>query len=207
DRQDTLFDSAIFLEAGSFNVGTASILGTGVFENLNVDYTIQNGGAFCPGECRLVKAGSSPIAIAEYQWFLNGEAIPGATEWELEICEAGEYSVVITIGGLNGCSQTDTIIVETLPVPDIGDVDVLESCSEIFDLTEFDEPVLNGLFGFVTYHNTAQDAIDGFPFIEDPQNYIGFDGEVVYASLFVDGANCPVYTEFTLAIVDCSIPT
>src|SRR6185436_19724484 len=44
-----------------------------------------------------------------YQWYLNGNIIPGATSQDLVISQAGTYVVIVS--NANGCHAADTIVV------------------------------------------------------------------------------------------------
>ncbi|MFY7936917.1 MAG: choice-of-anchor L domain-containing protein, partial [Flavobacterium sp.] len=206
DYQDSILDSAVFIEAGSFNVGTANIEGTGPFAGLPIDYTIAENTALCDGDCRMIQAGSSPIAGANYQWEQNGVVIDGATTFDLEVCEEGEYTVIVSIGdNTDGCLQTDSILVEFYPAPALGEPENIVSCTEFFDLTTQEVEMANGnVVDFVTYHETLQDAIDGFPLIDDPFNYVGTNGQTIYASLFIQDANCPNILSFQIFTETCN---
>uniref|UniRef100_UPI0040491450 choice-of-anchor L domain-containing protein n=1 Tax=Flavobacterium sp. TaxID=239 RepID=UPI0040491450 len=206
DNLDSAYDSAVFIEAGSFNVGNANIEGTGVFAGLPLDYTIAENTALCDGDCRTIQAGSSPIASANYEWLLNGVTIEGADTFELDVCEEGEYTVIVSIGdNIDGCLQTDTILVEVYPSPALGEPEDIVSCTEFFDLTTQEELMANGnVVDFVSYHESFQDAIDGFPLIEDPFNYVGNDGDTIYASLFIQDANCPNILSFQIFTETCN---
>ena len=82
-------------------------------------------------------------AASGNQWYLNGNAIPGATGQTYEVTESGEYFVIVT---LNGCSSepSNVIIIvmpginqlsgfsfDVYPVPNDGKFTV--SCSGIVD--------------------------------------------------------------------------
>lgn len=55
------------------------------------------------------------IASGDFQWYLNGEPIPGATEGELTAEENGSYTVSVT--NSNGCTSfSDAIVVLTVSV-------------------------------------------------------------------------------------------
>ncbi|MDX2002693.1 MAG: T9SS type A sorting domain-containing protein [Chitinophagales bacterium] len=54
---------------------------------------------------------SSWDTASEYQWFLNGDTISGATSQSLVITESGNYSVIVTDG--NGCSSISEEIFAT----------------------------------------------------------------------------------------------
>ncbi|MFN3942814.1 MAG: choice-of-anchor L domain-containing protein, partial [Flavobacterium sp.] len=198
DRQDTALDSAIFIEAGSFNVGTAQIFGTGQFDLWTGDFT--GGAGLCGSECRVVKAGTSPIANATYSWKRNGEVITGANTYELEICEEGTYEVTVTIGGSTGCVQTDSIIVEFLPPPNFNlNPSDISSCTT-FNLTINTPIVLNGLTGEVTYHTSLQDAANGANPITNPTAYPGVNGQEIWASIQSDDEPCLFTASFFLVV-------
>ena len=61
DQGDYFFDSAIFLEAGSFNIGS----------DLGLDRTIASGNPGCSGTPIELDA-TIPIADATYKWFKDG---------------------------------------------------------------------------------------------------------------------------------------
>jgi PKD repeat protein len=54
-------------------------------------------------------------AAASYQWWMNGNAIPGATSQTLFINQTGLY--VVTVSDSNGCTAADTINVTSVPSP------------------------------------------------------------------------------------------
>lgn len=62
----------------------------------------------------------------EYQWFLDGEPIPGADSTSLEVTETGDYTVVAT--NENGCSA------ESEPLSYTSTVNVSEVTPSIFKL-------------------------------------------------------------------------
>lgn len=72
----------------------------------------------CPNELQIITATTIEEGVS-YQWFLNGDPIPGETNSTLEISlEAGllgaqTYSVVITLGS---CTATDSVDVTLYPV-------------------------------------------------------------------------------------------
>ncbi len=83
DRVDTIFDSALFIEAGSFNTG-------------NVSSEIQStlGTILCEGSTtQLIATGNDYFT---YQWSYNGEPVSGNTNI-LEASEPGDYSVIISM--------------------------------------------------------------------------------------------------------------
>ena len=210
DYWDTILNSAVFIEAGSFNVGQASLTGSGPFETLT-DLTIENGAAICAGLTTTIQAGASPIAGAIYEWELNDVVIPGETDYQLEVTEAGIYTVTVSIGsGASGCSQTDDIIVEFLPEINIEEPDDLFACNP-FNLTDAEPGMLNGQSpaGYIfSYHHTQQEAQDVFNEILNPTNYTGFEGEIIYVAIqdLTSESGCIGVEQFALHITACGSP-
>jgi hypothetical protein len=93
DYSDTGFDSAVFIEAGSFNIDTIS---------LGRDKLISEGSALCSGGEVLLKSGVEELiqdCQLTYQatWYRNGEVIPGATDSNYLATQEGVYSVTASI--------------------------------------------------------------------------------------------------------------
>lgn len=107
DRGDTSFDSAVFLKAGSFNIGNV---------DLGDDILLGDPEAQCEGEIITLDAGENPDA--EFQWFKDGVEIPGANEQTLDISETGLYRVEVTFTATPDCIVSDEILVEFFEIPD-----------------------------------------------------------------------------------------
>ena len=105
DRGDTAFDSAVFLEAGSFNIGNI---------DLGDDILIDNGLALCEGETITLDAGENPDA--NYEWYLNGVLLPNETSSTLLVTQPGTYTVIISYNS-SDCVVTDEIVIEFKPAP------------------------------------------------------------------------------------------
>lgn len=116
DEGNARYDSAVFLEAGSFEVGV----------NLGLDKI--GDAAVCEGD-ELILEVTEPTAT-EVNWFFNGEPIDNETN-ELLVSEAllgeGTYAVEVVIA--NGCSAFDEIEVEFQRIED-DEVFALVSCGE-----------------------------------------------------------------------------
>lgn len=84
DHGDTtgLFDSAVFLKAGSF-VGT---------KNLGTDRLLASGNSLCENSTLTLNATTSG---ATYKWYKNGALIPGAISGTYTVTEPGFYEVTI----------------------------------------------------------------------------------------------------------------
>ncbi len=110
DRGDSAFDSAVFLKAGSFNIGNI---------DLGDDILIGNGTALCDGESITLDAGENPDAV--YAWYKDGVLLPNETSSTLVVTQPGTYKVEISFGS-SDCIVTDEIIIEFKPSPifDLG---------------------------------------------------------------------------------------
>ncbi len=121
DRNDSSWDSAVFIEGGSFFIGDA---------DLGDDITIADGTAVCDDEELILTVDTSPGSVIT--WFFNGEIIPGESEPSLTVTEPGLYGVEIQNPDAPDCIISDEITVEfkTSPVVDLGE-DILV-CDEVF---------------------------------------------------------------------------
>lgn len=175
DQGDTNFDTAIFIEEGSFNLGG----------DLGDDITLAAGTAPCGGIEDITLDTQSPGFM--HTWFFNGVEIPGATDSTLTVNEAGTYEVLVVFAP--GCSTTDEIIVEFRDSPEIvAPPENLTGCNSSgqaeFNL-EQNTPIVFGTQDptqfAITYHNSILDALSGDnPITTDLNNYMGTDGEVIF---------------------------
>lgn len=86
DQGNGLYDSGVFLEAGSF-VGN---------RNLGPDILIADGNAICEdGSHNLI----ATIAGGSYLWYKDGQLISGATNGTYTVTETGFYEVVVNVSG------------------------------------------------------------------------------------------------------------
>lgn len=100
DQGDTLFDSAIFLQGGSFT--TVAYLGQ--------DRLLANGNPLCPGETLTVNAASN--GATGYQWYKDNVALSGETNGSYVITSAGVYTVDVQFGS---CTAEGKITAEYTP--------------------------------------------------------------------------------------------
>ncbi|QTY26292.1 choice-of-anchor L domain-containing protein [Flavobacterium sp. CS20] len=121
DRGDTAFNSAIFLESESFDLG-------GI--DLGPDITIANGTAPCEGEIVTLDAGFSTANI-QYFWAQDGNIIPGENGQTLEVTESGDYEVGIQIGaGGTACFGVSNLVtVEFYPEPEFAPNTPIDLCA------------------------------------------------------------------------------
>ncbi len=108
DQSDSAFDIAVFLEAGSFNIGNTE---------LGEDILVSNGLAACDGDSITLDA-TDPDADS-YTWLINDVEIPGETDPTLEVTVEGTYSVIVTLADVPDCEVRDEIFVEFITVASV----------------------------------------------------------------------------------------
>ncbi|PKP27084.1 MAG: hypothetical protein CVU03_00630 [Bacteroidetes bacterium HGW-Bacteroidetes-2] len=138
DRNDTAFNSAVFLEGGSFFIGNA---------DLGEDLTIQNGNAPCDGDEILLTVETSESSIIT--WYFNGVILEGETGSTLLVTVAGTYGVEIVNPDAPDCIITDEIIVEfkTSPIVELGeDILVCNEVTALLDATPLNSNDFDAIF-------------------------------------------------------------
>ncbi len=128
DYQDAAYDSGVFLEAGSFDIGVQILDPAGVQLPASINV--------CDNAPQTFTA-SVQIPGATYQWFLGINQIPGATGPSYTATQPGAYSVEVTIPG-NSCPGRATVTVVGGTSPTVQNA-ALTSCytagNAIFNLT------------------------------------------------------------------------
>ena len=143
DQGDSIWDSAIFLNAGDFNFGL----------DLGDDFVSANDNAVCGETVEL----TANIPNFDYQWLFNGTPIAGATAQNYTASSIaagglGPGTYRCEISSSNGsCTGEDEIEVEFVEPATINPVITpFELCDadgdliETFDLTTKDTEILNG---------------------------------------------------------------
>ena len=122
DQGDSSYDTAIFLEGGSFSLGSVD-LGDDVF--------LGDPEALCEGDVTTLNAGVLPNGT-EIKWFKDGVEVTGSTmvnpttletEQILNIDTTGDYSMSIYFTSAPDCSRENEVHIEFYPkpAPDLGD--------------------------------------------------------------------------------------
>ncbi|HEA30420.1 MAG TPA: T9SS type B sorting domain-containing protein [Leeuwenhoekiella sp.] len=126
DANDSRFDSAIFLSAGSFDTGV----------NLGPDFSL------CGGDGTVLESGLTGNGYT-FRWFKDDVVIGGQNGNTLAIGESGTYRVEVTRSDSN-CLLEDEIVVSDLNVTQPQDLSACYSNNGNgnFDLTENDAAAL-----------------------------------------------------------------
>ncbi|WP_055446887.1 choice-of-anchor L domain-containing protein, partial [Lacinutrix mariniflava] len=191
DARDTSYNSAVFLGAGTFDLGG----------DLGDDLTITAGTAECQGTSITLDTG---LPTATHTWYLDGAVISGETGSTLDALVEGTYSVDIVFSAT--CQTSDSIFIEFIPGPTVEAVDDITECDSggpvIFDLTENETTAVgtqDPATIVVTFHNSQADADADVNPITNPSTYTGTDGEAIYIRVDdVESGTCYATEEFQL---------
>ncbi|WP_348678649.1 choice-of-anchor L domain-containing protein, partial [Flavobacterium coralii] len=204
DYLDTALDSAVWIAAGSFDIGQPELP-----DNL----TVANGTALCSYESYelTVDAGNAEY---NYEWQLDGTTLlddennPINSD-TITVTEPGEYTVLATYVADPDCQLTDTIIIEEIPDIDAqepADLLIFDDGSNptlTWDLTQNNAVVTEGLnnpdFYEVFYYDNIEgleeeEAIPVFP----SDAYAGTDGQTVYVTIKGFDNDCYTLKSFEL---------
>ncbi|MGV6829779.1 MAG: choice-of-anchor L domain-containing protein [Flavobacteriales bacterium] len=183
DETDTAYDSAVFIEAGSFNVGDV---------NLGDDITIANGNAVCDYD--EITIGIDPIENATYKWFKDDVEIVGETSNTLVVTEEGLYRIEVAFSENQDCISLDEILVEFLPSPifDLGEDQVI--CDTDQYIIETNVSNLDELTN-VTY----KWFLEGIELAGETQSTLTISQSGLY-TVEVTGNGCSITDEVTISI-------
>lgn len=200
DRGDHQMSSAVFLEAGSFNIGDL----TSGYTNL----TSSNGAVLCNGQSTVLSVNAS--TTLNYTWKHNGLPIQGATANTLTVTEAGTYTVNIAMTNGSGCSVERTIEIHSATsgtAPNVNDMWVYEVNSDgqaPFDLAAQANAITNmtGYSGMViSFHLTLADAQAGTNALLSPYTNTA-NPQVIYVRIQNPNNSCYVVSQFSIGAVD-----
>ena len=172
DRQDASFDSAVFLEGGSFDIGSV---------DLGEDMLVENLNAVCEDEEVLLDTQLDPEQY-EFEWFKDGELLEGETGSTLEVTESGTYRVEAYFDGNTTCGISDEVVIEIYPLIELEeDLSNIPICVIPGNMPEVDITIHESVFeAFETaettlelsYHLSEEDAKENLNPIENAQAFV-----------------------------------
>ncbi|MDC1316334.1 choice-of-anchor L domain-containing protein, partial [bacterium] len=197
---DSTYDSAVFLEAGSFNLGF----------DLGDDFLIANNTAVCGNELTL----TANTVATSYQWLKDGAILPGAIN-QTYVANLGNGIYTCEITDANNCTGSDDVILEFVDAPTINPlIPVFQLCdadgnlTENFNLTIKENEILNGQDP-VNFEVQYFSDVDYTNPIVDP---IGYNNTNIIETIYVrvtnrDSSNCYIDGSFIIQITSLPIPT
>lgn len=197
DRLDTAFDSAVFLEGGSLNIGNI---------NLGTDFLQATNNALCNGENFTIESGLDPAQYT-FTWTYNTNPIPNETGPNLTVSQPGTYGISAQYINTT-CAANDTITIEYYDPIVAGTPNNLIQCSDNgtaqFDLSQNDAAslgTLNPANYAVSYYATSDDAANPTPTNVLPTLYSNTSNpQTIYVRVENTASGCYVVTSFQLIV-------
>ncbi len=194
DHINYRYDSAVFLEAGSFEL-TA---------DLGNDFLLANNTALCENDTHLLDA-TQPGINNTYQWFKDSILLPAETNTTYNVIDAGVYNVEVTLN--NSCISYGEIIVEYALNPVVFDSTLIECDLDqdgltMYDLFDAEDNITNTdpylqITDFFFDFNSAE--LNNSP-ISNPTEFINSAPQQVVFARVVASTNCVSIAELQLDI-------
>lgn len=198
DQGNNLYDSAIFLGAGSFKIQ----------KDLGPDRLIATGNPLCFNQNYQLDA--TEAGTNTYQWFKNNTAIPGATNpiYTVTNNESGIYTVEITYSG-TACVSKGEVNLEYAPNFTANQATIVQCDDNNDGITSFNLPKVDNIIiaGNPSLSNPVyyENQTDTTP-IPNPANYTTNAPKTIYAKVS-NSYGCFIFTEVFLQIANNSVPT
>ena len=181
DEQNFRFDSAVFLEAGSFNLSV----------DLGLDRLLATDNPLCEDDILTLNAF---IDGGTYIWYRDGipqNTMPCAACFEFEVSEAGTYAVEVFLGG--SCVANGEVVIEYSQNPIITDIVVTECDLDqdgltFFNLIDAVSEILNNNpdLSITNFFLSEAAAMSGDDPIQNPED---FENTIVNQVVFVKVEN------------------
>ncbi len=201
DEQNYRFDSAVFLEAESFNISA----------NLGIDRTLATQNPLCENETYVLDATPATNPPLSYAWFKDGVLLPAETGPQITVSTAGEYSVSLDYGG--GCVATDSIVIEYTTDPTVQNVELFQ-CEPMADgiaIFNLNDAIPNITIGDSTlrsggFYTSLIDAQNGVNPIQNPTNYTNTVADEVVFVRISSEFGCTSIATITLKTTTNTLP-
>lgn len=192
DARDDNFGSAVFLEAGSFDIGVNLLDPSGA--QLPAEINV------CDNEPQIITASTSGPNL-NYKWFLDGVLIPSATTNTITATQPGTYKIEVSVPG-NPCPGSASIVIHGGTTPEAHNGTYLLCTTP--DVTSFN---LNGTKASISndwqtatfhfYENQADAIAQNNNYIANIYDYNGTDGQILHV-VVSNGSFCSRLVELTL---------
>lgn len=198
DEQNFRFDSAVFLEAGSFKLST----------DIGADRLISNGTALCENDN--VTLDATEPGMNSYAWFKDGVLLSAQIDAQLFVDAPGLYEVRVMLE--NNCESFGEARIEYDNNPLVANT-TLVACDDdgdgrtIYNLFRAEEAIVlgNRVNEVEDFFRTALLAIDGTSPIPNPRSYSNTIAmQTVYARV-VNRNGCISIAEVILDIASNSV--
>jgi len=212
---DGNFDSAVFLDGKSFDVGKI---------NFGADLLVSTNTAVCFGTNKVLDTKLNTTYF-NFVWTKNGGVIAGATSPTYTVTEPGDYAVTATVK-TTGCTTSSTIKIEfygdlSTVVNNAADLSLCSTGTDAsFDLTQNTATILNNVTGAANYSvsyfetEALATAGDATTAIQTPAAYTSVNDKVIFVRVANTVTGCFVIQSFktivtlsTKAVVEFSYPT
>lgn len=201
DDKEVYFDSAIFLEAGSFSAKL----------DLGPNRTASNNDPICFGENYTID--TKLPASYTYKWYKDGAttAISGETKPSLTITESGTYKVKVILSP-STCTAEDEIKIEYAPEIILKNT-TLYQCDDdsdgisIFDLTKMDNIIKNNNSKLtkLVYYTSLTNAQGEINPISNPNTFKNTIANQVICARVNNEFGCTKYAELNLVVANNTI--
>jgi gliding motility-associated-like protein len=191
DEENIRYDSAIFLEGSSFNVGA----------DIGPDRLISNQNPICFGDTYTLNA--TIPGINTYQWFKNGLAIPTATNATYDVTSSGTYTVEITLNSTT-CIATGEVEIE-FTAPLITNNISAYQCDDnndgitYYNLTSLNSLLSNSTQNTIVYFESLINAQNQIAPISQTNSYQNLTTNILYARV-TSPYGCVAFAEIDLQI-------
>ncbi len=201
DEQNYRYDSAVFLEAGSFELTTD--LGPNLLESTN--------NALCDNQT--VDLEATQTGAVNYKWFKDGTELLTEVNPTLTVTDSGTYNVEVTLS--NGCISYGQVIIEQAPTPNVADTTLTECDLEqdgftTFNLFDADQTITVGNpdLSIVGFYQSQIDAEMQQNAIITPENFQNTTiNQIIHALIVNNQSGCTAISQITLQISNNSLPT
>jgi len=200
DQNGELYDSAIFLEAGSFSSQI----------DLGSDRLLSDGNAVCFGQDYVID--TQLPSTYTYKWYKDNVLLVGEINPSYTVKDSGLYRVEVTLA-TSTCTAINEVKIEYTPEIVLNNTSLIQ-CDDngdeiaFFNLTKADSVIKNNNPNLspVEYYESLADAKTQSNPIINTTSYQNKSANQVLTARVSDSYGCSNYAELTLEISNQTIP-